>query len=170
MSNVQEFKDLLNDEEDDIVTAPESKVPQAIVEALDTTPSDLVTSSLEKGILEHALQGINISSTAFSLGIPESYIRTYLRKPKVREYLQELKGVMAEIDQLMLTDTLRKIVGSRIEDMEDDDEASYSTLTKKDTLDVIKVFSEMTNNITKGQKEEKETTVFNTIYQQVMRD
>ena len=117
-------------------------------------------------ILENSVQGISIATSAYQIGIPESHVRTYLRGPKVKAYLKEIKEAINEIDQMMITGTLRKIVQARVDNLEDDQ--SYADLSKKDTLDVIKVFSDITNQISKGQVQEKTDDIFVNIYQQII--
>jgi hypothetical protein len=141
-----------------------------IAEAMENTTSDaLAPTALEKQILELSLQGIAVATIAYKVGVPESYIRNYIRNPKVKEYLKEVKVAMNELDQLMLSSTLRKMVGERIEKIEEDEDASYADLSRRDTLDIIRVFSDITTNIAKSQKEEKETSVFANIYQQIIQ-
>ncbi len=173
MSHVDNFKELL----DKPPEAPEEPLGQivpgdtvttssSILEAIDSVYSTLAPSAIEKSILEYTLSGVPISQIAFKLGIPVGHVRTFIRRPKVKEYLKEVREALVEIDQLMLTDTLRKIVGARIENLEDPED--FSQLTRKDTLDVIKVFLESNVATAKGQKDAVETNVFTTIYAQVM--
>lgn len=167
----QEFKDLIEAEGVIEVAKPQKEiqeVPESIQEALESTLTTLAPSELERNILEYSLQGRSIAQTSFALGIPESHIRAYLRNPKIKEYLKELKEAMNEIDQLMLTGALRKMVGARIKDIEDDPDSSYSELSNKDTLDIIKTFADISAQISKGTDSKEETNVFTNIYQQIM--
>lgn len=182
-SAVDNFKDLIDEEEalkseeetksmSEVVEEP-SEAPRAtaLVEAFDTTITALAPTAIEKEILENSVQGISIAASAYSIGIPESHVRTYLRNPKVKAYLKEIKEAINEIDQMMLTGTLRKIVEARVKDAVDDDgNVDFASLSSKDTLDVIKVFSDITNQIAKGQVQEKSDDVFVNIYQQIIGD
>ena len=165
MKHSQAFQDLL--EKGPEKTEGKAQVPEVIAEAIDSTETLLAPTDMEKSILEKCLQGVSVSQISYGLSIPEGHVRTYLRNPKVKAYLKELKEAVNEIDQLMLTGTLRKIVGARIEEVEEGD-AGYAALSNKDTLDVIKVFADITNSISKGQEKSQETNVFATIYQQVL--
>jgi len=167
------FKELLEAQEEQTHT----KVPEEdlnalqeltgpLKEAIDTTPNSLAPTVLEKRILEGVLLGLGVEQLAIKLGIPATHIRTYVRDPKVKAYLKEVKEALNEIDQLMITSTLRKIVGARIEELGEDE--SYASLTKKDTLDVIRAFSDITNQIAKAQVEEKSDDIFVNIYQQIL--
>ena len=175
MSGSDNFKDLiaLEDSKDESNTnVPEKdlegveNLPEVVNEAFDSTVTSLAPTKAEKKILEGIVTGLTIPQLAIKLGVKESIIRTYIRNPKVKAYVKELKEAMNEIDQMMLTNTLRKIVGARIDELEDDE--SFAKLTKKDTLDVIKTFSEITNQITRAQSEEKSDDIFVSIYQQIL--
>lgn len=146
---------------------PVTVTPDIINEAFETTPTSLAPTDTEKKILEHLVSGYGIAQIAIKLGVAETVIRTYVRNREVKEYIKEVKEALNEIDQMMLTSTLRKIVGARIEELEDSGE-SFAKLTKKDTLDVIKTFSDITNQITKAQVDEKSDDVFVQIYQQIL--
>jgi len=171
----ENFKDLiaLDDAKEQTNTnVPEEKdkdvesLPDTLDEAFDSTVTDLAPTLAEKRILEGIVTGLTIPQLSIKLGVKESIIRTYVRNPKVKAYVKELKEAMNEIDQMMLTNTLRKIVGARIDELEEDE--SFAKLTKKDTLDVIKTFSEITNQITRAQSEEKSDDIFVNIYQQIL--
>jgi len=164
------FEELLKDEPEVKVPPKEDnalEVPQnAFNEALDSTPTSLAPTELEKRILEGFSTGKTIPQLAISIGITEGFIRTYLRNPKVKEYLRELKEAMNEIDQMLLTSTVRKILVDRIDELGDDE--SFAKLSNKDTLDVIKTFADISNQITKAQSEEKSDDIFVNIYQQIL--
>jgi len=175
-TNTQEFKDLIAEDSKSAgkevpkEVDEELQVPEVILEAMDQTLTVLAPTTLEKKILENSLQGISVAQTSYLLGVPESSIRTYLRKPQVKEYMKEIKEVVNEIDQMMITGTLRNILGDRVKEIQPDENGNitYSGLTRKDTLDVIKVFSDITNQIAKGSKEEVGDNVFTNIYQQII--
>lgn len=138
-----------------------------IGEALDTTESSLSISPTERGILECALAGNSVNQIAIKLCVPLVTVRTYLRRKAVKEFISEVKTSMNEIDQMMITSVMRKTLGARIDKIEEGS-GDYSLITKKDTLDIIKVFSDITNNIHKQQKEEKSDDVFVNIYNQIL--
>lgn len=167
--SAQDFKDLIESDTTNTPAEPDStlEVPSTITEAFEHTMTDLAPTTLERGILESSLQGLSVSTTSFNLGIPESHVRAYLRRPQVKKYIKELKEAINEIDQMMITGTLRKMVGDRIDKLDEDQD--YADLSRKDTLDIIKVFSEISQQVSKGQEKEKEGgNVFQTIYNQIL--
>jgi len=173
-SNIQNFKDLVTVEPVEAIEEEKGLIgplkgeegTSSILEAIDSVYTTLAPSALEKSILEYSLSGTPIGQMSYKLGIPEGHIRTFIRRPKVKEYLKEVREAMVEIDQLMLSDTLRRIVGDRINGMEEDED--FSNLSRKDTLDVIKVFMELNQATAKGQEKAQETNIFTSIYAQVM--
>jgi hypothetical protein len=177
MKNVEDFKNLVSEAVESPKGSPKGKVPvekdkavtgstDSVYDALDSVSTSIALSGLERKILEGVLIGTPISQLSYSLGIPENHIRTFLVRPKVKEYLKEVREAMIEMDQLMLTDALRRIVSDRISKLEDP--TDFSGLSQKDTLDIIKVFMESNVNTQKAKEASKETNVFTAIYQQVM--
>ena len=158
------------EEAEEVPKAPiEVERASAVVEAFETTVTSLAPTAMEREILENAVQGISVAVSAYKIGIPESHVRAYVRDPKVKAYLKEIKEAINEIDQMLITGTLRKIVSARVENaLDEDGEIDYAKLSSKDTLDVIKVFSDITNQIAKGQEKEKSDDIFVSIYQQIL--
>ena len=159
----QSFKELVMNEE---VTSEPVEVLDSLKEAIDTTTTTLAPTALEKSILELTLQGTPIAQIAYQLGIPQSHVRTFIRNPKVKEYIKEVKEAMNEIDQMMLTGTLRKILTDRVDELDED--STFANLSNKDTLDIIRAFSDITNHISKNQEKNQEINVFTAIYQQIL--
>ena len=170
MNESQNFKDLIESTATSKSKEEKKEVlPEVISEALDNTiPHGVAPTELERKILGLLLQGTPLSQIAFKTGLPEAHIRNYVRNPKVKEYLKELKEAMNEIDQLMLVNTMRQMVGDRIDALDEDED--YASLSRKDTLDIITVFSDMTNQIAKSTKEEQTNDVFVNIYQQILEN
>ena len=138
---------------------------KAIIEAMDNTEISLAVTPIESGILREVMGGASADSIALSLGLPVGIVRTFLRKKEVKDYIKEVRTTAAEVDQMMLADTLRGVVTQRIEDCEGD----LSLITKKDTLDVIKVLAEMNTGTLKAVTEgEKKNDVLVNIYNAVM--
>jgi predicted transcriptional regulator len=149
---------------DNIPSAAESPDKSALEEALATTESTLAPTAAERQILGYILEGVSVESISLKVGVTPAAIRGFLRKPKVKEYIKELREAAAEIDHMMLTSLTRGIIQQRVEESEGD----LSNLTRKDTLDVIKLFSEITSQTLKGAKDEKEQDVFVNIYNQIL--
>jgi predicted transcriptional regulator len=149
---------------DSIPSAAESSVESALEEALATTESTLAPTAVERQILGYILEGVSVEAISLKVGVTPAAIRGFLRKPKVKEYIKELREAAAEIDHMMLTSLTRGIIQQRVEESEGD----LSNLTRKDTLDVIKLFSEITSQTLKGAKDEKEQDVFVNIYNQIL--
>ena len=163
-----ELKDMIQEDTKPKTPKRVVETPPALQEVMECveTPDGLIVSSVERQIIEYILTGISIPQIAYKLSVPEGHIRTLIRKPKVKEYLQTLRESLVEVDQLMLTGTLRKMLQSKIDNLEDPND--FSQLTKKDTLDVIKVFLDTNNATIKAQKEDETQSVFVDIYAKVM--
>ena len=82
------FKDLMENDTPsnkalDVLEKGE-EVPEAILEAMDSTLTAIAPTAIERSIIEKTLQGISIPQVSYSLGIPEGHIRTFLRNPKIK--------------------------------------------------------------------------------------
>ena len=136
-------------------------------EAFKSSVSQIVASPLEMQILEQTLMLKTPDQIALELRIPPSSVRTFLRRKEVKEYLKELKEALNEIHQLKLQGIMSKMIDGRIERMVEQGEG-FADLSRRDTLDIIKAFADITNNIAKQQSKEDQDNVFVNIYQQVL--
>jgi len=123
---------------------------------------DICATSVERDIVKMAVKGTSSAQIAHRLQVPEAEIVRYLRRPEVREYLQELREIANEMDQSRLASILRESIDKRVADAED-----MGAISKKDTLDLIRVYADLINNINKGKKEAEEDNVLIQIYNQV---
>lgn len=121
---------------------------QSIVgsDALDGLVPDF--TKLESRLIEASLLGENIRKTSVRLRVPQAFIREFLAKKKVRAYIKEQKEIGAEMMQLRLQELLTDVVERRIKDAEGD----ISKLTKKDTLDVLRLLHDISSGIVKGSQ------------------
>ena len=165
------LQELLEEEESPkvptIVPPKEEPKDLALSEAFDSIESTLAPTREERRILEGAIKGTPINTLAINVGVPPAYIRNYLRNPKVKEYLKELRLAVNEIDQMLIAETLRKTLGARIDEVEENG-GNYAALTNKDTLDIIRAFADFTSSTAKNAKEEKSDDIFVNIYQQII--
>ena len=158
MIEAKDLKDVIN------VDVPEE--PEKTEEPTNLgLPNRLGATPLELSILEGILLNKTPAQVATEVGLPAHSVKAYLSRKDVQEYLAELRDALNLQNQLILQDTLGKILQDRIAHLESED---YSELTKKDTLDVIKVFSEVTSAISKSKKDSEQADVFVQIYNQVM--
>lgn len=175
------FRDLITADDTTITAEETSSIPKeplgaestsAVLEAFDNTVTTLAPTAIEREILENAIVGLSVAVSAFKIGVPESHVRNYIRNPKVKLYIKELKEAINEIDQMMLTGTLRSIISARVDGAVDPEsgEVDYAKLSNKDTLDIIKTFADISNQISKGQEADKSDDVFVNIYQQILSD
>jgi len=119
----------------------------------------------ETQILESVLAGDTPRVTATRLRIPKSFILTFLNKPKVKEYIRQQKELAAEIVQLKIQGLLTDVLEERIAEVDGD----LSQLTKKDTLDVLKLLADISGGIVKGQQQSEAEDKYSLILQQVFK-
>jgi len=123
-------------------------------------------TELETKILVASLEGGSTKQIAAMLRVPPTFIRTFLNKGKVKEYLREQKELAAELVQLKIQELLTGVVEQRIEEADGD----MSKITKKDTLEVIKVLQDISSGIVKGAQKSESEDKYAAILGLVMKD
>lgn len=118
----------------------------------------------ETRILERTIEGMSVRAIAVSLKVPQAYVRTFLNKPKVKQYLKEIKESVANTTQLKLQGVLLSILEEQIDSVE-----SIKELTRKDPLEVMKLLAEISNQITKQEAQAEETDKYTSILERVMK-
>lgn len=123
-------------------------------------------TELETKLLMLSLGGDSPLTIARKLRVPESFVRTFLNKNKVKAYVREQKELAAEIVQLKIQGLLTEVLEERIDACEGD----MSKLTKKDTLDVLKLLQEVSSGIVKGSQQSESDDKYAAILGRVMKD
>jgi hypothetical protein len=143
-------------------TLEESK----IIAAMDEVGNPLELPASDIPILELATQGASPKNIANSTGYPLSYVRSFLNREDVQDYLVELKRAMNNILQMKLLDTYQRMLTDRIGILTAEG-ADFSKLSGKDTLDIMKALQTLTDSIERSNKEDKESNTLIQIYQQL---
>lgn len=141
-------------------------MPQELVGKEDDVSSQLIPdfTQLETRILERTLEGMSVKTIAVSLKVPQVYIRGFLSKPKVKEYLKSIKESVANTTQLKLQGVLLAILEEQIDSVD-----NLADLTRKDPLEVMKLLSEISGQIIKQEAQEEETDKYASILEKVMK-
>ena len=180
----ENLEDLINDfvgseskqivEEEDLVTEAFEVVAK---DKIDTSSLDnydnhqeqaLVLSEKERKILEYTLKGMTPETTAVSLGLPKAFVRGFLLKKDVKDYLRELKEAKSQLMQLRALDIYGEIIDARIDKMQEEGEG-YESLSKKDTVDILRAAIELSNGIDKSRAGEAEGDIYVNILNQVKK-
>jgi len=122
-------------------------------------------TKLESQMLEANLLGENIRATSLRLKVPQAFLREFYAKRNVRDYIREQKEISAEMMQLRLQELLTDVVEKRIEDAEGD----ISKLTKKDTLDVLRLLHDISSGIVKGSQATEADDKYASILEKVFK-
>lgn len=130
-------------------------------------PNRIGASPLELSIIEGILLNKTPAQVASEVGLPSSSVKAFLARKEVQEYLAELRDALNVQNQLIIQDTLGKMLQARIANMEEEG-GDFAELSEKDTLDIIKAFADITNAIEKNKKAENEQDIFVQIYNKVM--
>lgn len=123
-------------------------------------------TEMETSIIVSVISGESTKVTSRKLRIPESFIRTFLNKPKVKAYIKEQKELAAELVQLKIQGLLVEILEERI----DACDGEVSNLTNKDTLDVLKLLQDVSSGISKASQQAETEDKYAAILGLVLKD
>ena len=130
------------------------------------TPEGLTLSDLERNIIEGLATKKTAKEISIQLGIPKTAIANLLRKPGVKDFMQELVDARNQLMKMQLPDLLMDIIEDKVAVNDEDGEKRLADLTKKDVVDVAKQLNDLiktTDSIKKDEAEDK----FSKLYQQI---
>ena len=122
-------------------------------------PSRLLLQPIEQQVLELVAQNVQIEDIALRLATPVSVIRSITSKKDFKQELEHLD----DLKSLKLKNILDSIIDARLNEFENPAEA-----TKKDLVDVIKVYGDLLTSDRKARKPEEQQSVYINILNQVM--
>lgn len=130
------------------------------------TPMDLVLSSLERDILEGLASAKSPKDISTEMGIPRAAITTLLRKPGVKDFVQELVDARNQLMKMYLPDLLMNIIEDKVVQNEENEDSRLADLSRKDVVDIAKQLDSLlktTGGDTQDEAEDKMTK----LYQQI---
>lgn len=130
------------------------------------TPMDLVLSSLERDILEGLASAKSPKDISTEMGIPRAAIMTLLRKPGVKDFVQELVDARNQLMKMYLPDLLMNIIEDKVVQNEENEDSRLADLSRKDVVDIAKQLDSLlktTGGDTQDEAEDKMTK----LYQQI---
>jgi hypothetical protein len=133
-----------------------------MLKAMDEIGNPLELSTADLPILEMACQGAAPKVIAQAVGYPLSYVRSFLKREDVQEYMIELKKAMGNVLQMKLLDVYQRMLSDRIDKIAE--EGDFANLSNKDTLEIMKALQSLTFEIEKAAKEDKEADVLVQLY------
>ena len=129
------------------------------------TPKGLHLSDLEMDILRGVVSGKRVKVISADLGIPQASVLSFIKKDKVKEYIQE----MVDARNLALKMELPNLLMQMIEDKVQSAEAEGLTLgetTKKDIVDIIKQLND-TIKVSDSAQAKGDEDSFTKVYNQI---
>lgn len=146
----------------DDLTVPELLTPDVSTD----TPSLLTFSKLERDIIELSLEALPPDTIALRLALPKSAVMAILAKPDVQEHLKMLSESMNQLETLRLKGLCERMIDEKISQAEENDEA----LTKRDLLEVMKVYNDILAAERKAKAPKAEENVYVNILNQIIKD
>lgn len=128
----------------------------------------LETTELQAQIIELAIQGLQPRQIAISLKVTPMFVQRYLAKKEVRDYMTKIRLVHAEMQQAKMLSLLSGVLDDRLERLEED-EGRLAELSRKDTLDIMRQISEISQAMLKNEKESETENTYINLLQQVLK-
>ena len=122
-------------------------------------------SVIESEIIRQLVTNTSRSSVADSLGIPVESVVQLLRKKGVKEWIAELKITRKEQMLTYATEVVAASLRDKVALIEDDEERSLGSATKKDHIEIAKTLTDMLKGQTSS--EEHANNPMAQIYQQI---
>ncbi len=152
----------------DILNAPLSE-PIPLEETPSTTPTDLPSLKLfpkmEQRIMDLYMEDPSLHAIALKCALPVVVVMAVVKRRDVREHLEALIEIRdtARIEKLKLI--LEGAIEARVDEVD-----SLADVSKKDTLEILKVYSDILATEKKSRKPDAEQNVYVNILNQVMGD
>jgi hypothetical protein len=147
-------RDFLDDIDDMTLPPAEPLEDKAITQLL---------APLEQQVVELYLQKLPVDTIALRLALPKSTVMTLLAKPEIQEQLRHLSESMNVIETMRLKGLCERMIEEKISLAEETDQA----LSKKDLLEVMKVYNEILSAERKAKEPKQEQNIFIDILKQV---
>jgi len=130
------------------------------------TPDTLILSDLERSILDGLAGAKSPKDISVALGIPRAAITALVRKPGVKEFIQELVDARNQLMKLYLPELLMDIIEDKVEENKEREESRLADLTKKDVVDVAKQLDALLKTTGSQTVDEAEDKMLK-LYQQI---
>lgn len=134
------------------------------IEPTTDTPSLQLFSKTERDIIEMSLGNMTIDTIALRLALPKSTVVQLLAKPDIQDHLKMLSESMNQMETMRLKGLCERMIDEKIALAEETD----SALTKKDILEVIKVYNDILSAERKSKEPKAEENIYVNILNQVI--
>lgn len=134
------------------------------IQAFDT-PKGLQLTDLEIEILRYVVSGKRVKVIATELGIPQASILNFIKKDKVKEYIQEMVDARNLALKMELPNLLMQMIEDKIQAAETDG-VTLGDTTKKDIVDIIKQLND-TIKISDSAASKGDEDSFTKVYNQI---
>lgn len=127
-------------------------------------PSLQLFNKTERSVIELSLEGLDINTIALRLALPKSTVASILAKSDVQDHLRELSEAMNQIETMRLKAICERMLDEKLAEAEE----NGTSLTKRDALEVIKVYHDIVSTERKSKAPKEEQNIYVNILNQVM--
>lgn len=129
------------------------------------TPSLQLFSKTERDLIELALGNMTVETMALRLALPKSTVVQLLARQEVQDHLRMLSESMNQMETMRLKGLCERMIDEKITLAEENDTA----LSKKDILEIVKVYNDILSAERKSKEPKEQENVYINILNQVMR-
>ena len=130
------------------------------------TPDTLRLTDLERNILDKFANAVSPKDIALEFGIPKTAITQLMRKPGVKEFVQELVDARNQMMKMYLPDLLMGIIEDKVAKNQEGEDSRMADLTRKDVVDIAKQLDALLKTTDSATKDEPEDKMAK-LYQQI---
>jgi len=139
-------------------------IPSLDIEPTMDTPSLQLFSKTERDIIELSLNNLTVDTIALRLAMPKSAILQILAKVNIQDHLRMLSESMNQMETMRLKGLCERMIDEKISEAEESDQA----LTKKDILEVVKVYNDILSAERKAKAPKEQENIYINILNQVI--
>ena len=127
-------------------------------------PSLQLFTKTERALIELSLEGLDVNTIALRLALPKSTVMALLAKSDVQDHLRELSESVNQMETLRLKAICERMLDEKLSEAEE----NGTSLTKRDALEVIKVYHDIVSAERKSRQPKEEQNIYVNILNQVM--
>lgn len=128
------------------------------------TPSLQLFSKTERDVIELSLESLTVDVIALRLALPKSAVLQILSKPDIQDHLKMLSESMNQMETMRLKGLCERMIDEKVSEAEENNTA----LTKRDILEVIKVYNDILSAERKAKAPKEQENVYINILNQVI--
>ena len=127
-----------------------------------------VLSAIEAEIVENHMMGKSNREVALALGVETKVVTGILNRDDVRQYLSVAQPEFELARKDRMLSLMNRVIDDRIKKIEEDEDADFSGLSRKDTVDIILAMDGIQKEAEKAKLGSNQNNVYINLVNQLM--